>query len=651
VTKRSFTRDGGQMKLAVSAILIALAAFIALGKLPQAHAGAAGASALATQDSVLPPGLMGVVRGPDAKPLAGVNVAARQSHQLFITSVFTDENGEYVFPHLAAGDYKVWAQAKIYASDRAALTLDGAHTSMRDFSLGKLENVEARLDGSDWFESLPEDTPDHKRMKQILFVACTGCHGIDVILNNKFDERGWKSIVHAMSSATYTGWTGIADKTPAQMGWEGQIIAHHEDELAKYLTQMRGPGPSPMVLKPRPGPTGEAARAVITQYDLPGPEQENVMSWWSGGDWEYGPTTGMHGTVGVHDVLAAPDGTAWLYQSRTTFETNRTLASLNPDTGEMTNYRLNTPNGRIMFFEQVGPGMGKYAKYMWMHTGQDIVRQDLDSRTFTRFPKPAVMGNMPNSSDGDDQGRVWTNGAFGAVFLDPYAPMDPNVQYPGWHLFQQFTPGDGTTYGVTSDADDNGWWSESYTDHVGYHNIKTGQTREFVIRDPGFEARKALASKEDLTFYDSIGAETWSRNSAEPLPYSEMPRRLSADKYGDTVWVPNWAASSLTEINIHTFKITYHELPYKQHPYKTTVDAHHNVYTDTQVGDGVYKWSTHDKKWTYFQLPTHGCSSRHMSYDTVREEIWVPCDQSNTVDRIQVRTVEGIRSLKAAAQK
>jgi streptogramin lyase len=568
---------------------------------------------------------------------------------MFITSVFTDEKGEYVFPHLKAGDYRVWAQDKTHATARANITLDGTHTGSRDFSLGKLDNFETRLDGSDWFESLPEDTANHKRVKQIVFVACAGCHGIDVVMNNKFDEDGWKKIVHSMTSATYTGWTGIADRTPQQMGWQGQIIASHEDELAKYLAEMRGPAKSPMVLKPRLGPTGEAGRAVITQYNLPGPEQENAMSWFSGGDWEYGPTTGMHGIVGVHDVLAAPNGTVWLYQSRTTFETNRTLASLDTETGRMTNYRLNMPNGRIMFFEQVGPGMGQYAKYMWMHTGSDIIRQDMENNTFMRFPKPAVMGGMPNSSDGDDQGRVWINGQSGAVFFDPYAPNDPNVQYPGWHQFTQLSAGLATTYGITADAEGNGWWSESYQDKVATHNIKTGETREFLMRDPGYAARKALATNEDLTFYDSIGAGTWSANSATPLPFANMPRRLSADKYGDTVWVPNWAASNMAEINIHTFEVTYHELPYKQHPYKTTVDAHHNVYTDTQVGDGVYKWSMASKTWTYFQLPTHGCSSRHMSYDTVKEEMWVPCDQSNTVDRIQTRSMEDIRALKAAA--
>ena len=136
------------------------------------------------QAPLLPPGLMGVVTGPDGKPLAGVNVAAQESHQLFMTSVFTDEKGQYVFPHLGSGDYKIWAQTKTYATGRGTITLDGTHTGSRDFSLGKLDNFEAQLDGSDWFESLPEDTADHRRMKQILFVACTGCHGVDVILNN-----------------------------------------------------------------------------------------------------------------------------------------------------------------------------------------------------------------------------------------------------------------------------------------------------------------------------------------------------------------------------------------------------------------------------------------------------------------------------------
>jgi streptogramin lyase len=271
--------------------------------------------------------------------------------------------------------------------------------------------------------------------------------------------------------------------------------------------------------------------------------------------------------------------------------------------------------------------------------------------TFTAYPIPTVMGGTENSIDGDSKGRVWANGRAGVVEFDPSELDKKGVMYPGWHLYQQHTPGNGTTYGMTVDADDNPWWSESYSDIVATRDMKTGKVVEFDMHDPNYDARKALATPEDLAYYDSIGAETWSGNSADPLPYANMPRRLAADKNGDTVWVPNWAQSNLAEINIHTMKVTYHELPMKVHPYKTTVDKNHNVYTDIQAGDGMYKFVPSTHEWTYYQLPTHGCSSRHMSFDDVRGEAWVPCDQADVVDRIQFRSTAQIQALKAAATK
>jgi hypothetical protein len=39
-----------------------------------------------------------------------------------------------------------------------------------------------------------------------------------------------------------------------------------------------------------------------------------------------------------------------------------------------------------------------------------------------------------------------------------------------------------------------------------------------------------------------------------------------------------------------------------------------------------------------------------MSYDRVHDEVWVPCDQADTVDRIQFRSVEQIQALEAAGK-
>jgi streptogramin lyase len=591
------------------------------------------------------PGLMGTVHGADGNSMSGVAVTAQATDQTYKTTVYSDGKGEFVFPPLTAGTYKVWAQAVGFATDRAQLTLEGSKPVSHDFTEKPISNFENQLTGAEWFAALPEDTPQHKKDKQVLFVSCTGCHGLDVVLNNRFDEAGWNAIVKTMEVAFYNGRRGVEDAPANTLAWEGQIERYHRADLSKYLAEMRGPGPSPMVLKPMPRPTGDAARIVVTQYDLPIQSRPSEMPRYSGDDWEKGPSVGMHGVVGVHDVVADVDGNAWITQSRTNFESNRTLVKLNPANGDMKVVNVASANGRLIFFEQIGPDpFGN----IWMHGGGDFVKLEPKTETFTAYPIPRAMGGSENSIDSDSKGRIYANGNHGVLEFNPSEMDKTGVMYPGWQLHQQITPGNGITYGMSVDADDNPWWSESYSDIVATKNMKTGKVTEFLMRDPKFEERKAMFSSADLAFYDSIGAETWGANSAEPLPFSEMPRRLAADKTSDTVWIPNWAQSNIAEINIHTMKVTYHELPMRMHPYKTTVDKFHNVYTDTQVGDGMYKFNPSTQEWTFYQIPTHGCSSRHMSFDDYKNEAWIPCDQADTVDRIQFRTADQIQAAKAA---
>jgi len=593
------------------------------------------------------PALMDVIHGADGKPMNGVAITAQSTEQTFKTTVYSDEKGEYVFPHLLAGSYRVWAQAVGFATDRAEVKLDGSHTSAHNFMVKPVSNFEAELTGGEWFAALPEDTAAHKRDKQILYVACTGCHGIDVILNNRFDEAGWKAIVHSMESADYRGWRGVDDMPTINLGWEGSTIRHHEAELASYLAEMRGPDKSPMVLKPFPRPTGDAARAVVTQYDLPIQARPSELAPYTGDDWEKGESTGMHGMVGIHDVVADDQGMAWITQSRENFETNRSMVKLDPTTGKMTLVNVLGPTGNRINFEQVGPTAT--GDLIWMHAGGGFVKLEGKTDTFTMYPMPRVYGGTQNSIDPDLHGHIFANGKYGTVELDPSELDRKGAMYPGWDLWQQLTVGNGTTYGIGADSEDNPWWSEAYSDIVATRNMKTGETTALLMRDPGYDARKSPFTPDDIAFYDSIGSETWGTTAGDPNPWSEMPRRLSTDKNGDTVWVPLWAQTSIAEINIHTFKVTYHELPLEMHPYKTVVDKNHNVFTDTQVGDGMFRYTPSTNQWTYFQLPTHGCSSRHMSFDDNKNEAWVPCDQADTVDRIQFRTAAQIQALKAAA--
>jgi streptogramin lyase len=259
------------------------------------------------------------------------------------------------------------------------------------------------------------------------------------------------------------------------------------------------------------------------------------------------------------------------------------------------------------------------------------------------------MGGMANSTDSDSKGRIFVNGRFGVTMFDPSEQDRTGVMYPGWRLYQQLTPGNGTTYGISTDREDNVWWSESYADKVAMRDMKTGKVTEFDMHDPEYEARKALMTPADLAFYESIGAETWAANSAEPLPYATMPRRLAADKNGTSVWVPNWADSNIAEIDFRTHKVSYHKLPIQVHPYKTIVDKKHNVYTDTSLADAVFKYAPDRRGWTMYRMPSHGCGSRHVSFDDAKSELWLPCDQSDKVARFHFRSAEELRALERAA--
>src|SRR5208282_1305542 len=50
-------------------------------------------------------------------------VTARAAGSNIVTSVFTDESGNYYFPPMAGGKYKVWAQAVTFDTARGEIAL------------------------------------------------------------------------------------------------------------------------------------------------------------------------------------------------------------------------------------------------------------------------------------------------------------------------------------------------------------------------------------------------------------------------------------------------------------------------------------------------------------------------------------------------
>src|SRR5208283_1744455 len=117
--------------------------------------------------------------------------------------VFTDEQGNFYFPELASGKYRIWAQADTYDTARGEIDLAGVRH--QNFVLSPLKDFERQLTGDQLLASLPTETADDRRMKRIFRNNCTGCHPPNYILQNRFDADGWIAIMNLMERVNTGG--------------------------------------------------------------------------------------------------------------------------------------------------------------------------------------------------------------------------------------------------------------------------------------------------------------------------------------------------------------------------------------------------------------------------------------------------------------
>ena len=203
--------------------------------------------------STVPTLLLGNIHGVNGQAMEGVAVSARPVGGTVTTSVYTDEQGNYYFPVLSQGKYRVWTQAVGFEAGRAEVNLSTTRETHQDFTMKDLEDYTRQLTSPEWLASLPEGTIEDRRLKEIFIHTCTDCHSAAFALQNRFDEPGWRAILARMEVINVFG---RAD------GPSDPIIKHYKGELAPYLARMRGPNPSPMKIRPYPRPTGDAARVV-----------------------------------------------------------------------------------------------------------------------------------------------------------------------------------------------------------------------------------------------------------------------------------------------------------------------------------------------------------------------------------------------------
>src|SRR5258708_16424309 len=134
--------------------------------------------------------------GGDARP-------ARAGGPTAAPPASPDAAGIYFSPPMAAGKYKVWAQAVTFETGRGDVALGAA--KRQDFALKPMADFVRQLPGDMLIAALPDATPEDANMKTIVQNNCTGCHTPSYILQHRFDDAGWSAIINLRRHAKVTG--------------------------------------------------------------------------------------------------------------------------------------------------------------------------------------------------------------------------------------------------------------------------------------------------------------------------------------------------------------------------------------------------------------------------------------------------------------
>src|SRR6266550_4909778 len=601
--------------------LISLALFLSFGAWRPPFCASAGKPTAASI-------LNGTVRASTAESIAGVTVSAAAEGGTITTSVYTDEQGRYYFPSMPGGKYRVWAQAVGYQAGRARVELNSAGKTRQDFTLAAAKDFERQLTSPEWLSALPDRRPEDIRLKLIFVHSCTTCHSAAFALQNKFDEAGWKAILVRMETINVYGKAG---EPPSP------IIQHYKEDLAAYLTRVRGPGPSPMKIKPFPRPAGDTARVVVTEFNIPPAANPNELVDQDGSDWSEGIPSGGNGSAGLHDLTIDRNGNAWITNG--TENRNRSFLKLDVETGEATNFRLPAPNE----FARGTHGITHdHNGIVWMNVfayggtfGRgSLLRLDPQTEKYEIFSPPAEMGSVGISVQVDGKGKVWAS-SDGAIVFDPSTKQ--------FAYFKPLTPGTGG-YGVTGDSAGNGWFCQPGLDIVGVADFTNKNVSE--IRLPARPGIEEVSTEDDRKFNSSAP----STFTTSILP-AEGPRRMASQ--GDYVWWSNWFGQSISRANIRTHQVEYFNAPIPNgSPYAMIADKNGMLWVAFPNDDRVAKLDPESRQWTVYNLPSHGTNTRFITVDNRKDsvEVWEASFITSKAVRFQFRTKEQMQAAAAASR-
>ncbi|MBY0278217.1 DUF4215 domain-containing protein [Candidatus Binatia bacterium] len=456
-------------------------------------------------------------------PLAAVMITAFDDSRLESVSVFTQDDGRYVFPPLRPGTWRVRAR-RIGWEDvvRSDVTLVKHRVASESFAMTIAANTNALQPATAFLARILAHFPDATTRGDFT-LSCGNCHQIG-------------------------GPRFVAPKI--QDEWEedvGRMLTflppyHAETRPLVLPAILDAVGPSANIPQlPLPAPaSGDALRSVVYEYGLgdatsrPGCHDlelgtDGILYADSGIRW-IDPRTGERGTFPMissgHSIERAPDGTMWITQTDTD-----TLTHLDPKTGQFTYYPL----------PKIGDDQGSY---------------------------PHTLRFAPD-------GKIW----FTVTKSNHLARFDPATgQFTYWRLPSADPAETGLSipvpYGCDVAPDGTIWWTQLFGQRVGRFDPVTETMTAW--RPPFYGPRRGHVDQDGIVWVPGYGTgvlgrfdptiERWKQYALPTgvpgtFGTSELPYALNANRKNGEVWVTGSNSDTLLRFRPEREEFTVFPMP------------------------------------------------------------------------------------------
>jgi len=471
--------------------------------------------------------IAGSVKDGAGKLLNGVFVSASRSGASSTVTVFSDDSGQYRFPDfLAAGSYTVKAHTGGFQIEqRSNVAVKAGETTRVDFALKdetRPEELFRQATPGEWLASVPGT--DYE--KRSIVRHCSGCHhSLYQLKAHRFDKDGWRKIVATMELIDAIGvprsveGAGAGD-LPQQVVSPGQWHFASREEIADYLTKVRGPQTPWPSIKFHPRPTGKATQAVITEYRLP---RDNAAP---------------------HDVVLDSKGNAWYNDFKSEF-----IGVINPNTGVIKEYKLPRKAG-------VPPGSSN----MFMGDDDTVwINQRIAGQLFRFDPKTEqVIGTWTGV-------RLDRFDSKSGVAYGTNMQMDVNTGRVTRYRFKDSTAG----YGTEVDSRGFGYRGGIKDSDIKVLNPETGNVTRYPTPTPDSGPRRiTLDGDEHLWFGEWLGGNV-GKLDIKAGKITEYPVSVphaafyeaGVDPKTHHGWAFDWHNDRLVRVNPATGEVLEYPMP------------------------------------------------------------------------------------------